>query len=176
MSITRTQWLGGLLAITLVLTYLAPSPPLEELGADSQSFTSQPRATEVVETDASEPVLLIRNRDRIGTVGKSVIFDPLPIQKKLDRNNIAPPVAVTQRPTPPIESIPSPSIVVPVAFGRYYYDGQSMIFIFYAGRNRIVREGDRIDEKFEVKRIEETSSTLLYIPTNENVTIPLPRP
>lgn len=177
MSITRSQWLGGLLALTLVLAYLAPPPPAEDLGAVVRS-ASPGRIVDEVTAGEPEPVLLIRARDGTDGMSRSLVFDTPASPETLAAP--APPtlmavaqqVAVAATPVPP----PTHTPALPVVFGRYDDDGRTALFISHAGRNWVVHEGDRIDDQYEVKRIDAGSAILFYLPQNEHQTITFAQP
>ncbi|MBL0729597.1 hypothetical protein JI745_17910 [Piscinibacter sp. HJYY11] len=94
----------------------------------------------------------------------SLVFDTLrePVIPRVQQ--VAPTVTST---APQVVPMAPPAPARPQVLGRYEENGKAAVFISAGGREYVVREGDRIEDQYEVKRVDPDSVVLLYLPQNE---------
>lgn len=77
---------------------------------------------------------------------------------------------------PGVLAVPSPTAAMPPPLpfrllGRYLDDGRQAVFLQFNDQNLVVRAGDTIAEQYKVESLDESTLTLLHLPTNQHQTL-----
>ena len=164
--------IGLAVAATALAAYWAPPPE------DRLVLPVQRPAAPVVEArppaapQARDAIMTLRTRERSA--------EDLPELFAVSAWAVrpaSPAVAVVA--TPPVV-LPKPTVSAPASLplqfkllGSVQEDGKPMAFLQLNDQNFVVRTGDTVVEQYKVEKLDETSLTLLHLPSNQRQTLSL---
>lgn len=142
----RRPILFSLLLVTSVVALVAPDPPTQLVEIVAR--------TDAPNTTIELAQVLVKKRNDLSA--PLVLFSTPPV--------IVPEVAPPPPPPPPPQAPPLPFRVL----GRYTDQKGGYVLLANDQRGIAVRLGDVIDGTYEVKVIEESSMTLIYLPLRQD--------
>lgn len=180
----RRLVLGAALLATALAAYWAPrpdgdvvAPTMRDKPAAVAQDPAAPAAPSVPAAANAQPgrsgevpgaVLRIRPRDQADDDSAGSAF---PAAAWVDR-----PALPSAKPMPalPVLSVPPAPTAPPLPFrmlGRYLEDGKPAVFLQLNDQNLVVRVGDTIAEQYKVESLDDTTLTVLHLPTNQRQTL-----
>jgi len=171
-SLTWRRVLGLTLVLTLGAAYFAPSPQPDaslQLSERTLKNLTQVAASATRSGGSSSiEVLAIRTRDAGHASDAQGVFN--------SRQWVKPESAAStvQKAASVVMAAPAPAQAPPLPFkvlGRYWEDGQELVFLQHNEQNLVVRVGDTIGSVYKVESLEGNTLTLRYTPLNQTQTM-----
>jgi hypothetical protein len=171
-AFTWRRLLGLTLVLTLVAAYFAPSPqPDDSLQlSDRTRKNLAPVAAGATRSGGSGSieVLAIRPRNPGQADDAQGVFNS---RQWLKPGSAAP---TAPKAVPVVTAAGELAQAPPLPFkvlGRYWEDGQELVFLQHNEQNLVVRVGDTIGSVYKVERLEGNTLTLRYTPLNQTQTL-----